>query len=226
MSVDNEFDYSKYTVTELYDAYRQIDREQYSNNFAEIIKEIQKRFNLPEDKPITDEYMVELYFEYCSSKISPTLHGRGDLSYDDSATRLERFGAAIIDGLITGTPVFILMISLGFENYINYSVGKGIIAQITLLIFGQTIYLLVNSFLLYKYGQTVGKKLVGIKIVTIKGQLPTFFNIYFMRYLITAIIATLPLIGYLFNCIDCLFIFRENKRCVHDYIAGTRVVKV
>ena len=225
MNADNKFDYSKYDATELYDAYRQIDREKYADNFAEIIKEIHKRFNIPDDKTITDEYMVEVYFKYCSSKISPTLHGRGDLPYDDSATRLERLGAAIIDGLIMLAPILVIMFSVGIKDSYNYIKEGGITFQITLDLIGQALYLLINSTLLYKYGQSVGKKIIGIKIITLEGKLPTFFNIYVMRHLSLTIISLIPIIGRLFWIADDLFIFRKNKRCVHDYIAGTRVVK-
>jgi len=29
----------------------------------------------------------------------------------------------------------------------------------------------------------------------------------------------------LFHLVDCLFIFRQDRRCLHDLIAGTRVVR-
>jgi len=40
-------------------------------------------------------------------------------------------------------------------------------------------------------------------------------------YLISAI----PVVGSFFVLIDTLLVFRADRRCVHDLIAGTKVVK-
>jgi hypothetical protein len=34
-----------------------------------------------------------------------------------------------------------------------------------------------------------------------------------------------PYLGAIFHMVDCLTIFREDRRCLHDHIAGTRVVR-
>ena len=47
-----------------------------------------------------------------------------------------------------------------------------------------------------------------------------------MRYFPLAVIAQIPFAGGIFSLIDCLFIFREDRRCIHDLIAGTKVVDV
>lgn len=45
-----------------------------------------------------------------------------------------------------------------------------------------------------------------------------------MRYLAIGPIGYVPFVGRYFSVIDALFIYGENKRCLHDYIAGTMVV--
>ncbi|MBD3392455.1 MAG: hypothetical protein GF418_10265 [Chitinivibrionales bacterium] len=34
----------------------------------------------------------------------------------------------------------------------------------------------------------------------------------------------IPILGSLFALINVLFVFREDHRCIHDLIAGTKVV--
>jgi len=47
-----------------------------------------------------------------------------------------------------------------------------------------------------------------------------------LRYALVQASVLLPLVGKASRLIDTIFIFRENRRCLHDLIAGTRVVKI
>ena len=70
-------------------------------------------------------------------------------------------------------------------------------------------------------GQTMGKKALKIRIVREdtdqNGGFPT--NVW-MREVVNGIIS----ITGVYLIIDALFISFQNRRCVHDYIAGTKVV--
>ena len=44
-----------------------------------------------------------------------------------------------------------------------------------------------------------------------------------LRYVLVMLLGAIPIIGGLLGVIDFLFIFREDRRCVHDLIAGTKV---
>jgi uncharacterized RDD family membrane protein YckC len=77
---------------------------------------------------------------------------------------------------------------------------------------------------LYKTGQTIGKKLIGIKITDLKGKTPTLIKSYVLRFLIPSLICSFPVLGIILWFIDVLFIFGKNKRCIHDYIAETKVM--
>lgn len=46
------------------------------------------------------------------------------------------------------------------------------------------------------------------------------------RFLFVQFLCSLPLAGVLFGMADSLMIFRENRRCVHDDFAGTKVIVV
>ena len=78
--------------------------------------------------------------------------------------------------------------------------------------------------LLYRSGQTVGKKIVGIRIVRPDGGRASFPRLLFLRYLVPGLIGAIPLVGFLFALVDALFIFAEDRRTLHDKIADTIVV--
>jgi uncharacterized RDD family membrane protein YckC len=69
-------------------------------------------------------------------------------------------------------------------------------------------------------GQTLGKYVTCIRIVTVEGKLPGFFQGVVLRNWMCRLLALIPL----FPLIDCLVVFGGARRCIHDYLAGTRVV--
>ena len=72
------------------------------------------------------------------------------------------------------------------------------------------------------WGKTVGKLLTFTRIVTCEGKVPGVFRGVLLRSWLNALIsAFIPFYGI----IDILFIFGNSQRCLHDYIAGTRVVQ-
>ena len=80
-------------------------------------------------------------------------------------------------------------------------------------------------FLLCSKGQTIGKRLLGIRIARLDdGTNPGFLGAVLLRGFVPGMISAVPLVGALFSLVDVLCIFREDRRCVHDLLAGTRVV--
>ena len=89
------------------------------------------------------------------------------------------------------------------------------------LLLGIQLYLLVTR------GQTMGKKFLGIRIVTFEDEAnPGFVKVFLLRMLVNGLIGAVPVVGLGYSLVDILFIFRDDKRCIHDLIAGTKVVKV
>lgn len=81
--------------------------------------------------------------------------------------------------------------------------------------------------LLGEEGQTWGKKKMNVRIVmNDTGELPGLGRILGMRIIVNAIPGALPCIGPIYRLADILCIFREDRRCLHDHIAGTKVVQV
>jgi uncharacterized RDD family membrane protein YckC len=75
-------------------------------------------------------------------------------------------------------------------------------------------------------GQTVGKRVAGVRIVKVDtGENGGFVTNVVLRGGITMLCGMIPYIGPIFSLVNILFIFREDQRCIHDHIAGTVVVK-
>jgi uncharacterized RDD family membrane protein YckC/DNA-directed RNA polymerase subunit RPC12/RpoP len=87
--------------------------------------------------------------------------------------------------------------------------------------FGFTIMLVVGQYyLICTQGQTIGKKLFMIRIVTTGGRLPGFLQGILLRNWLRFLLSFIPFFGI----IDLFFVLGESRRCIHDLIAGTRVV--
>ena len=88
------------------------------------------------------------------------------------------------------------------------------------------VLVLVQLFLLAQRGQSVGKLLLGLRIIRLADSSTAgFLHAFLLRGTIPFIIEQIPLLGLGFWLVDCCFIFREDRRCVHDLLAGTMVVK-
>jgi uncharacterized RDD family membrane protein YckC len=68
--------------------------------------------------------------------------------------------------------------------------------------------------------------LLGIKIVHTDGSKIPLARILGLRWLPIAVLGFLPyFVGQIIPVIDVLFIFRESRKCLHDEIADTIVIK-
>jgi uncharacterized RDD family membrane protein YckC len=85
---------------------------------------------------------------------------------------------------------------------------------------------ITQMYLLSTRGQSLGKKFVGVRIVKYADNAnPGFVHACLLRAIVPALIGAVPFVGGLFSIIDICFIFGEERRCLHDLIAGTKVVK-
>jgi uncharacterized RDD family membrane protein YckC len=144
------------------------------------------------------------------------------------AGRGRRLGAAIIDTIIMVIVAVgpIIMLSGGWTAY-SLKAAEGSIGFILMnAIVGLVIYLLINGYFLAKDGQSVGKKVLGIKIVRTDGSKADFARIVLRRLLPVQVVSNIPMIGPLLALVDVLLIFRASKKCVHDDIADTVVIRI
>ncbi len=136
-----------------------------------------------------------------------------------------RFGGAVIDGLIAIATIWPAMYLLGmFDRALD---GQQSIEDIVGgAVLGFALFLLINGYLLANRGQTVGKMLVKTRIVSVEDKkiLP-LWKLILLRYVPVSVVAYVPLIGPILNLVNVLIIFRDDRRCGHDHIAGTVVIK-
>ena len=137
-----------------------------------------------------------------------------------------RLGAVLIDGLIQAGIYYAVAFTL-FDSLIpnarsGASFGSRSVLQFAV---GIGVFVLIQSYLLATRGQTIGKRLLGLRIVRSNGERVAIGRLLGLRYFVGWIITMIPFIGVVFALADSLLIFRDSRKCLHDNIADTIVVK-
>jgi uncharacterized RDD family membrane protein YckC len=97
--------------------------------------------------------------------------------------------------------------------------------NLIMFLVGQSVFLMLNGSFLANYGQTIGKKLMKIKIVDMEGNNLGLIKLYSLRYLSFSLFSQIPVAGGLISLLNILFVFGKERRCLHDRLAGTQVIK-
>lgn len=122
-----------------------------------------------------------------------------------------RFLAGLLDGIIVGLPLYIL------SNLLTGSTDDNWVTQLLLFLY---------SLLLPVFwgGCTIGKRLCGIKIQKVSDEGPPGIGTMLLRNLVAGFVYGITLgIGWIISLF--MVVFREDKRSIHDFIAGTEVVQ-
>lgn len=137
---------------------------------------------------------------------------------------LTRFIAAIIDGIILtiamGPIFFILIVSSGALSREPGADPPGILS---FLFYPIMLIILVLYWIVlqHKIGQTLGKKIMKIKVVDSEGSNASIKDLAMREILGKFVSGIIPLyIGHI------MVIFTARKQALHDKIAGTYVIKV
>jgi len=151
--------------------------------------------------------------------------GQSSGEVEELASRLSRLIAALVDGLIMMPfvlPLYLILLMRYQGSIFDASDTYRIMwIGIPSLIF----YIGINSYFWATRGQSIGKMALGIRIVQIDGTKATLGRIVGLRVLPMELIGWIPVIGGFLSLVDVLFIFRANKRCLHDEIARTKVIR-
>jgi uncharacterized RDD family membrane protein YckC len=142
------------------------------------------------------------------------------------AGRWLRLGGALIDGVINLVIILPMMYFGGFFDYLGKQPKPDTSTSLLWAAIGFAVFLLLQGYPLLADGQTWAKKWLGMKIVDLDGRKPEFLRLASLRYLPTQLIALIPMVGPFYSVVSALFIFGDERRCLHDWIAGTRVVLV
>ncbi len=152
---------------------------------------------------------------------------------DVLAGRFTRLAAAMVDSVLMMAIILPIQYLTGsFARTMSQQTGW--LEQVGMSLFGFLVMLALNGYLLLNRGQTIGKMLTGIQIVGVQsGALLPFLRVFVYRYMwlvpLTVIVIFIPgayddQLVSLVALIDALLIFGSDRRCLHDYIAGSRVV--
>jgi uncharacterized RDD family membrane protein YckC len=133
-----------------------------------------------------------------------------------------RLVAQIVDGLIAGGITAICQLIAGY--YTRISAGTvSMLEPILWSLLTMAIILGINwNFLLQ--GQTIGKKVMKIRIVRKSGAPIDRTRILTHRLLPVWVASVIPFIGGLAVIVDALCIFRSGHNTLHDDIADSKVV--
>ncbi len=170
---------------------------------------------------------------YASPSVLPDTDVLPEPTGDQLAGRFTRLSAVMVDGILLLAILMPVQILTGYREGVTIQ-QAGWLEQIAMSLLGIMVMLMLNGYLLFTRGQTIGKMLTGIQIVDFtSGRLLPFWRVYVFRYLwmlpLVLIVALIPgtvddlLINIVF-LIDALMIFGANRRCLHDLIAGSKVV--
>lgn len=158
---------------------------------------------------------------------------------DNTASYGRRFGAFLLDGLFMVIAMMFFMQYIGLTD-IGPEAAKdpeamqaALLAKMTalssaqktlLMMFPFIAFFALHGYLLSRYGQTLGKRILGIAIVTLDNRVPPFFQLITQRYLTQWLAGMIPFIGLFLRLVDILAIFRPDRRCIHDHLAKTKVI--
>ena len=170
------------------------------------------------------------------SLISPTQEQQAtQVSGTVLAARSLRLVAALIDGflsMVVAMPGIIMLViaivrqGLTVEDLQHFNIMEyG--AAVTVLGLGIFFLFAIQMTLLTLRAQSIGKILMKIRIVHVTQEThPGFVRLVLLRTFVPSLIGSLPYIGFFFTLTDICFIFRQDRRCLHDLIADTKVVEL
>jgi uncharacterized RDD family membrane protein YckC len=141
------------------------------------------------------------------------------------ATVLQRFCGFLLDILVSLVYYLPLLFVFGFFSAFSGGEPPGMVTGLTMGALGFLAFMATQIYFLKTSGQTIGKKIVGTKIVDMDGNKPDLVTLIVKRYLSVQLVSMIPGIGGLLWIVDCLFVFRTDRRCAHDLVAGTQVVQ-
>ncbi len=157
-------------------------------------------------------YEGEDYLEYCARCISraPPL-----------ATQDSRLIAAMVDNFVVVLPALMVILYQDLTYGASLELlGGPLIPWAMMSVLGMCGLQLV---LVVRNGQSLGKRLMRIRVVRTDGRPAELWRLVLLRTLLP--VTANKLLGYP-AMLDVLFIFTRKRRCLHDLLADTKVVKV
>ncbi len=141
------------------------------------------------------------------------------------ADRGTRLGALILDSLIFMAMVYLpifLTIGMAALRGDGRDLDGGVAAVgFVLAAIGLVAWSWLTIVYVNRNGQSIAKKMTGIKVVRSNGSPAALGRIFWLRNILNGALGLIPF----YALIDALFIFADSRQCLHDKIADTIVVK-
>src|SRR5258708_3790641 len=170
-----------------------------------------------------------------SNLYAPPKSAVRDVGVDEThalASRGRRLAAVMLDGFL-GFILFTPSYIANFATIAQQARGNPMAVWINLAktggwfyvgVLGALVVLAIDLVLLARNGQTIGKKLLGIKVVRVDGSPVSLSRVFLLRYVFNTFLTLIPVAGSIYSLVDCLMIFSDSRRTVHDRIADTIVI--
>lgn len=133
-----------------------------------------------------------------------------------------RLWAHFMDGLVM-IPFGLLGFGLAWATEILH---KSIYMGMALIYLPVLTMLAYQWYLVSTTGQTLGKGWAGIKIVKMDGTDVDFVSGVLVRSWAMAAIGLVPFLGAIAQLVNPFLVFAQDRRCLHDHLAGTQVISV
>lgn len=144
---------------------------------------------------------------------------------NELAERGTRLAASILDTFVFGVMVYLPFViglpigAMSSAGGTNTNAAIGIAAAICSV--GFILWAWMTLTYMKQNGQSIAKKWLHIKVVRSDGSPVTLARLIWLRNVVNWALSVIPLYG----AVDALFIFGEARRCLHDKLADTVVVK-
>ncbi|MBS0420337.1 MAG: RDD family protein [Proteobacteria bacterium] len=142
-----------------------------------------------------------------------------------------RLGTVLLDGIIMAVMIYLPMafsvLWSGQKPFLNghFNFAALMGAWTVLPLLGLIAFIWLNVTFVSRNGQSIGKKITGIKVVRSDGSPASLGRIFWLRNAIGAVLGLIPVVGSAFGLVDCLLIFGQPRQCLHDKFADTIVIK-
>jgi uncharacterized RDD family membrane protein YckC len=134
------------------------------------------------------------------------------------APRTARVAAVFLDILVLTGPLICILSTQG----VNKTPADWSASAIFLWVVG------VLGFQVHglaTVGQSLGKRAMGLKVVRLDGAPARAATVVLLRAALPLALAFIPYLGVIFWALNVLFVFGHSRRCLHDLMAGTMVVR-
>jgi uncharacterized RDD family membrane protein YckC len=197
-------------------AYSQIGSERLdvSPENSALCAQCGRVFSRDDMIPFNESWICEACKSSFIQRIKEGLRLPGQLDYAGFWIRL---GAKLIDWMIIWAAHMVVYVPL---SLLMTPAGDWalLILTISTNLFQIVLFAVYNTYFIGRFGATIGKMAVGIRVVTADGDAVTYMRAL-GRYFAEILSGITLLIGYVMAGFD------EEKRALHDRICSTRVIR-